>query len=119
MKPSFVLSLVCVGALSACGTTSTMSDITPIGMDTFMVARAGGFTTYSGGEVKAQLYRDANAFCQAKGKHLLPLSSSSRDSSAMQYANAELQFRCLSEKDSEYRRPTMTREADTVIKIEK
>lgn len=84
-----------------------------------MLARPGGFFTISGGEVKAQLYRDANEFCRAKGKQLMPVTSSSSDSAPYRYANAELQFRCLAEGDPDLGRPTMRSRPDIVIEQQK
>lgn len=110
--------------IAGCATTPPnnlreTSDIVPIGKDTYMVARQGGFFTASGGEVKAQMYRDANDFCISKGKNLMPVSSSSRDAAAYKYATAELQFRCLAEGDSDLGRPTMKARPDVVIEMGK
>ncbi|MFJ7797191.1 hypothetical protein [Pseudomonas sp. NPDC096950] len=53
--------------------------IMPMGRDTYMVAKDGSFTTFSGSAVKAELYREANAFCEGKGrgKQLLPVKDES------------------------------------------
>ena len=105
--------------LSACATSSGTGDITPIGKDTYMLARPGGFFTLSGGEVKAQLYRDANNYCKSIGRNLMPVSSSSVDSAPYKYANAELQFRCLADGDPDLRRPTMVNKPDVTVEIKK
>jgi hypothetical protein len=105
--------------VAGCATTSGSSDIAPMGSDTYMLARPGGFFTISGGEVKAQLYRDANEFCQKQGKQLIPVNSSSRDSAPYTYANAELQFRCLAEGDPDLGRPTMRSRPDATIELQK
>lgn len=114
-----IIFLTTAMLISACATTAATSDIVPIGKDTYMLARPGGFLTISGGEVKAQLYRDANEFCQSRGKSLMPVSSSSRDSAPYKYANAELQFRCLAEGDPDLGRPTMQSRPDVVIEVQK
>jgi hypothetical protein len=112
-------SLASAVLLTACATTGgTVSDIVPIGKDTYMLARPGGFFTISGGEVKAQLYRDANEFCRSQGKTLMPVSSSSRDSAPARFANAELQFRCLAEGDPDLGRPTMKSRPDVTIELQ-
>ena len=93
-------------------------EVVPIGRDTYMVAKDGSFTTFGGGAVKAELYKQANAFCESKGKQLMPVNDSSRDSGYGRYANAELQFRCLKDGDLGLRRPTMESVPDIKIKIE-
>ena len=105
--------------LSACATTSGTADIVPIGKDTYMVGRPGGFFTISGGEVKAQLYRDANIFCRSQGKNLMPVSSESRNAAAYTYATAELQFRCLADGDPDLGRPNMKARPDVTIEVQK
>jgi hypothetical protein len=50
--------------------------------------------TFTGGEVKAELYREAAAFCAGKGFGVIPVSSSSQNSAPASYASAEIQFRC-------------------------
>ncbi|MDZ5436569.1 hypothetical protein T3H00_28400 [Pseudomonas fluorescens] len=92
--------------------------IVPMGRDTYMVAKDGSFTTFGGGAVKAELYQEANAFCESKGKQLMPVKESSKDSGYAQYASAELQFRCLAENDPELRRPTMESAPNIKVKVE-
>ena len=92
--------------------------IVPMGRDMYMVAKDGNFTTFGGGAVKAELYQEANAFCENKGKQLMPVKEVSRDSGYGRYANAELQFRCLDVNDPELRRPAMESEPNVKIKVE-
>lgn len=92
--------------------------VVPMGRDTYMIAKDGSFTTFGGGAVKAELYQEANAFCESKGKQLMPVKDASRDSGYGRYANAELQFRCLDAHDPELRRPTMEAEPSMKIEIE-
>lgn len=92
--------------------------VVPMGRDTYMIAKDGSFTTFGGGAVKAELYQEANTFCERKGKQLMPVKDASRDSGYGRYANAELQFRCLDANDPELRRPTMEAEPDLRIKVE-
>lgn len=103
--------------LTACATSSSLDDIVSIGPDTYMVGRPGGFTTFTGAEVKTQLYKDANEFCRRQNKYLMTVSSSSRNSGVGTYANAELQFRCLSSGDRDLYRPTMERVPDMTIQV--
>lgn len=92
--------------------------VVPMGRDTYMIAKDGSFTTFGGGAVKAELYQEANAFCENKGKQLMPVNEAARDSGYGRYANAELQFRCLDANDPELHRPTMESEPTVRIKIE-
>lgn len=78
-----------------------------IGRDTYRLAKPGGFFDISGGQVKADLFREAAEFCRKENRYLMPLSASVRDAAIAQYATAEIQFRCLSEGDPDLRRPNM------------
>ncbi|AZO87093.1 hypothetical protein Q8X48_22150 [Pseudomonas sp. QLc11A] len=84
--------------------------VVPMGRDTYMIAKEGSFTTFSGGAVKAELYQEANAFCESKDKQLMPVKDAFRDSGYGRYTNAELQFRCLNENDPELRRSTINQD---------
>lgn len=92
--------------------------VVPMGRDTYMIAKEGSFTTFSGGAVKAELYQQANGFCEGKGKQLMPLKDSSIDKGYGRHASAEVQFRCLDGNDPELRRPTMESDPDMKIKFE-
>ncbi|KGU87244.1 hypothetical protein [Pseudomonas mediterranea] len=92
--------------------------VVPMGRDTYMIAREGSFTTFSGGAVKAELYQEANRFCESKGEQLMPLKDSSIDKGYGRHASAEVQFRCLDSNDPELRRPTMETEPSMKIKFE-
>ncbi|WP_152031587.1 hypothetical protein [Pseudomonas putida] len=102
------------------------SDVVPMGLDTFMLTKEDQFKT-SGSAVKADLYRRANAFCESRGKQLMPVRDQSRDgvpgSGSNRYvnsipANAEIQFRCLDSSDPELTRPTMKSVPDVQINTE-
>ena len=101
-------------SLAGCATLS--SGPVQIGRDTYMLARNGGVLATSGGIIKAELYREAYSFCMQKRKELMPVTESSNDYSAFQYASAEIQFRCLSENDPDLKRPTM--DTSTKIRVE-
>lgn len=92
--------------------------VVPMGQDTYMIAKDGSFTTFGGGAVKAELYQEASAFCERKGKQLMPVKDASRDSGYGRYANAELQFRCLDSNDPELRRPTIESEPTMKVRVE-
>ncbi len=104
-----VLTLGLAFSMTACSTTSNSTkDIVPIGKDTYMVGRAGSIFVDSGSEVKAQLFKDANAFCMSKGKEIMPVSTKQEDKVlGVSAASAELQFRCLNQNDPELKRPNL------------
>lgn len=66
-----------------------------IGQDTYMKSTMGTFTDFSGGAVKARLYKQASEFCNEQGRDISPLESTSKDSGMATYASAEIQFRCV------------------------
>ena len=91
-----ILLMVTAMALTAgCASPS----IVPMGSDTYMIAKDGSFTTFGGASVKGELYQQAYGYCQSKGKDMKPLKDASRDSGYGRYANAEVQFKCLSPGD--------------------
>lgn len=102
----------CVTALALVGCASGPQ---PMGRDTYIMTDTGAWSWSSGGTLKAGLYRDATKFCESKGKEMMPVNTNQRDGSMSNFAQAELQFRCLDPNDKELGRPTMERRADIVI----
>ncbi|MGI4779088.1 MAG: hypothetical protein ACRYGA_13390 [Janthinobacterium lividum] len=80
---------------AALGGCVAPTGIVPIGNGTYMSSKMGGMLDYSGGGVKAELYKEAGAFCVKQGKEVQPMNSTSTDSGLGTYASAEVQFRCL------------------------
>jgi hypothetical protein len=80
-----------------------------------MLAKNGGFTFASGGELKADLMREASTFCRSRGQQLMPTNFHSVDSGIAKYGNAEIEFRCLDRGDSELGRPRFRKSPDLVI----
>lgn len=78
--------------VSGCATPNT--GVVEIGKNTYMLSKFGSALTFSGGEVKAELFREAAEFCRKTGMQLVPLDSVSKDSGYGTYASAEIQFRC-------------------------
>lgn len=108
-RPAALLALLTL--VGGCASSGPV----PMGKDTYLLAKPGGLFTISGGEVKAELYRETNEFCLRQNKQLMPVNESSRDSAPYHYANAEIQFRCLAEGDPQLQRPTMERAPDVKI----
>jgi len=84
-----------------------------------MLSKQSVTTLATGGEVKADLYREANAYCLAQKKQLMPVSTETRDGDPRRYqaASAELQFRCLAAGDPQLGRPTMQAVPDVNIEV--
>lgn len=92
MKKLFFLAAAALSTFTGCAATNT--GIVQIADDTYMSSKQD-WSEYSGGVVKAELYKEANAFCVSKGKKLVPLNSSAEDYSPYQStAAAEIQFGC-------------------------
>lgn len=82
-----------VMCLAVVGCAATKTGVVSIGENTYMISNQD-WMAYSGGVVKAELYREAAAFCTSKGKKVVPGQSTSRDASYGASASAEIQFRC-------------------------
>jgi len=76
-----------------CGCVNVRSTgVVPAGDDTYMVSQSGGMVT--GTEIKADLFREANEYCQKKGKALKVVRETSRDDIFVRSASAEIRFKC-------------------------
>ncbi len=86
--------IVIVAAIAPLGCAAPNTGIVQIGEDTYMYGKQD-WTGYSGSSVKAELYKEGNAFCASKGKRFVPLSSTAQDYAiAQSSASAEIQFSC-------------------------
>ena len=97
------LMLTAVFIAAGCAT----SDPVPMGKDTYMLSNTGAWSWSSGAALKGDLFREADAFCKSQRKHLMPVNTSSKDGGFSQFAQADIQFRCLAEGDPELARPTL------------
>lgn len=92
MKKQFLVVIAITSALAGCASTNT--GIVQIADDTYMYAKQD-WMAYSGSVVKAELYKEANAFCASKGKKFTPINSTNEDYKPYQSsAAAEIQFSC-------------------------
>ena len=90
-----------------------------IGPDTYMSERmsAGGIFV-SAGALKAELYKEANEFCLAQGKQLMPDSVVSNEAiPGRAMPRAEIIFRCLDPNDPALKRPVMRPEPNVRIEV--
>lgn len=88
----------------------SISEITPIGKDTYMMASSSSAMGEGGGNLKAKLVKEASLFCTEKSKALMLVGFSSVDMAFGRPASAEITFRCLNENDPEYTRPNVNYE---------
>ena len=86
--------LIAIAALAVLAGCTSPTGIVPIGNGLYMSSKLGGMSTYSGGQVKAELYGEAAEFCGKSGKKVIPVNSTSLDTVVSNYASAEIQFRC-------------------------
>ena len=111
--------LYCSLAILLVGCASN-SGVVPIGKDTFMVSRQAA-TGFSGsGTLKAEAFKEANQYCLSQKKTLQVVNTSEAQPPYVfgNFPKAEVQFMCLDPNDSEFGRPKLKKEADTVIKIQ-
>jgi hypothetical protein len=76
------------------GCASPATGVVPIGSGLYMASNMDQYGGWSGGTVKAALYREAMAFCSKQGKTSLPITSKSEDAGIGRYASAEITFKC-------------------------
>lgn len=85
------LSVACL-ALASCAAQTT--GIVSIGTGGYMISKADPMAHY-GGQVKADLMKEAAAYCASQGKQFSPTNSTAADAVIYQrHATAEVQFRC-------------------------
>lgn len=103
--------LICASVLALTACVST-TDVVPAGKDSYMVSGAshGGL---SGGHEGVATLKTANAYCDARGKHMMIRSTESGNS--MNFASLHLIFSCLDADDPEYQRPNLRKEPTTII----
>ena len=109
--------------VSSCG--PTISEILPIGRDTYLMTSSSSTMGAKGGELKATLIKKGTAYCAGQDKLLLLVGFSAvdsvvsgrsprdmgynalspRDNDYGSSAASEITFRCLNENDPEYIRP--------------
>ncbi len=81
-------------AVTLAGCAAPNTGVVSIAENTYMIGKQD-WMAYSGSMVKAELYKEAMAFCAAKGKKSVPLNSSATDYVAYRTsAGAEIQFKC-------------------------
>lgn len=108
-----LLALTLLSLLVAC----TSTGVTPMGRDTYMIARKGTAMS-SGSGLKAALLREANDWCVKQGLVMVVVNTKSLDGvPGVRFANAELIFRAVKPGDAEDVRTNLEKVPDQVIEI--
>ena len=84
---------------------ASISEVVPVGKDTFMLTGSNNHSRSTGGELQVELFKVANAYCASLGKELMYVKSSSVDARLFNSSTSDLYFRCLVAGDPELKRP--------------
>ncbi len=114
MNKKLLLTLTATALLTAC---AGVTDVIPIGKDTYMIASRGVMGWSSSQEEKALAFQKAGKYCNSLGKELQPVNTNETAGGYGRIASAEVQFRCLNKDDPEFSRPTMQKAPDTLIQV--
>jgi hypothetical protein len=92
-----MMKLRILGAATAIAITACVSSgVIPIGDGEYMIAKHSATTFANGGSQKAEVYREANAYCVMQGKELTTTEVTAENGvAAYRAASAELHFRCV------------------------
>jgi hypothetical protein len=101
--------------LSAC---TTVSEVTAMGKDTYMVGAEARGGMMSRTEVAQLAIKRANAFCVSEGKVMSPTHIDSTGVRGWTPQETEFVFQCLVETDPGYQRPKMKRDPNTVVEVQ-
>jgi len=94
--PAFLAaSAVIVCAVSAC---TTVSDVTPMGKDTFMVGAEARGGLMSRTEVAQLAIKRANAFCESQGKEMSPTHIDSTGVRGWTPQETQFVFQCVQKR---------------------
>lgn len=114
MKKSLLALIIAAGATAGCATQS----VVPIGPDTYLISRQGGGFWAMPSKLKVEALREANSYCDSKGKSFQVVSTNERPTGGFgQFPEGEVQFMCLTSGDPDLVRPKLRKEADTVIEV--
>ena len=81
--------------LASCGSTGVVK----MGANTYMVSVKNAKVGFvSAAEEKAEVYKEANAFCSRNNQSVETINLEMRDSGALKSASATLEFKCVASK---------------------
>jgi hypothetical protein len=98
--------------INGCASTSP---ITQYGKDTFIVSASDSMGGYSSGSLQVRAAQEANKYCAQMGKQMVVRNTNNEGVQMWTGTSSGLIFSCISENDPEYVRPTLRKEANTVI----
>lgn len=102
-----------ISAVMFAGCQST--GVIPMDQDSYMIGKKDGSPGIGVSlSNKAEVYREANAFCQAKGLEVMTLHVTTTPSMPAQLGSTELQFKCVTPGGTA--RP-LIKESDKIIEI--
>ncbi len=87
------------------GSCVSMSDVVPVGKDTYMISGSSRAFAAGGGTLRADLLKEAARYCAKENKVLIMKNSTAKDMVFGQSAaHSDVIFRCLDENDPEFER---------------
>ena len=101
-----VTSMMFLGLIGGCATSTGSAGIIEVGPDTYRVGSHGRFQDYSSSALKARLYQDAYKHCAAKNKLMVP-SNSANQVSASGAQSSDMQFQCVTRNQASAPAPTL------------
>jgi hypothetical protein len=117
IKGTVIVAFIAMSA-AATGCVS-VSEVTKVGKDTYMVGAdvRGGMTSDT--EVKMLSLNRANEYCEKMGKVMVADSSTSRGVRGWTPQTSEVTFFCVDENDPANQRLKNRRPPDTIVEIRK
>lgn len=98
MKLKYSLVVVVIILLTGCKSTGVI----PMGQDSYMIGKKDGSPGLGVSlSNKAAVYREANAFCQAKGLEVMTLHCTTTPAMPGQLGSTELYFKCVPPSSTE------------------
>lgn len=108
------LLLAAAAAIAGC---TSVTDVTPMGKDTFMVGAEARGGIMSNTEVMQMAVKKANAYCASQSKVMEPTHVQSTGVRGWTPQEAEFVFQCLDPADPGYQRPKMQRDPNAVVEV--
>lgn len=111
MIPKFLLLVVMTLAFVGCSSTGVI----PMDQDTYLIGKKDGMPGLGESlSIKADVYREANTFCRAKGLEVMTLRVNVQPAMPARLGSTELHFKCVT--PGGVARP-LIKDADSVIEI--
>ena len=115
MKVNVVATCALIASLAAC---TSVSEVTPMGKDTYMVGAEARGGMFSRTEVTQLAVKRANAFCQEQGKVMSPGHIENTGVRGWTPQDTQFVFECLDATDPGYGRPQMRADPTAVLQVQ-